>query len=669
MRSAAWNCIRVLGLWMVTAVTGMGDNSEGVSTYSPSGELGIHLSLKNMDENGSGKVHYHVSFQGKQVILPSPLGMIINEGNVIGEKSSIVGIESRTVSDSFVQISGKRRNVAATATETTITIEESRGDSPWYRWKLQMRAYNDGVAFKYQFPEQSGWEIIEIQSELTSFQFPHESTATALPLNSFTSSYETRYQHRKVSELSPEWLMGLPIHVQTGNGVHIGLSEAHIHEYAGMYLSRTEGTMMRGRLSPLPGEEGVCVRYPMPHESPWRVFMVSDWIGDLIESDIILLLSEPCAIPDTGWIKTGKTTFPWWNGFYEEGVDFSPGLNTETAKYYIDFCADAGIPYHSLDGFHEAWYGGPIVPYEGSDPTTPIAGLDLAEVLSYAESKGVEIRVWMNWKAAEAHMERAFPLYEKWGIEGVMLDFMDRDDQEMNRFVRKAMALAARHHLTITLHGCPKPHGLERTYPNLLSHEGVMNLEYNKWDSVGILPEHELTVTYTRMLAGPLDFHQGSFRTVTPEQFKPRNGAPLNMGTPARTLAGYVIYQNHLSMVADYPSAYRHHPALKPLVQIPTTWDETSVIHAELNNELVLARKSGADWHIGIMTDSNARDIEVPLDALKLDPKAKYSAEIWHDDLSDTQKIHQRTEVVTPSDTIKIKVAPGGGSYIRVRAQ
>jgi alpha-glucosidase len=170
-------------------------------------------------------------------------------------------------------------------------------------------------------------------------------------------------------------------------------------------------------------------------------------------------------------------------------------------------------------------------------------------------TEGVRIRLWIDWQAAEKHMETAFPLNRAWGVEGVMLDFLDRDDQEMNRFVRKAVALAAAQRLTVTLHGCPKPTGLERTFPNLLTHERVMNLEYDKWDKVGIPPDPEVTVPFTRMPARPLDFHQGSFRTVKPEAFRPRNDAPLVMGTPARTLASYVIYQNHQSMVADYPSA------------------------------------------------------------------------------------------------------------------
>lgn len=269
----------------------------------------------------------------------------------------------------------------------------------------------------------------------------------------------------------------------------------------------------------------------------------------------------------------------------------------------------------------------------------------------------------MNWKAAEAHMEKAFPLYREWGIEGVMLDFMDRDDQEMNRFVRRAVKLAAENRLTITLHGCAKPTGLERTYPNLLTHEAVMNLEYDKWDKIGVTPEHELTVPFTRMLAGPLDFHQGSFRTVKPAAFEPRNDAPLVMGTPSRTLASYVVYQNHLSMVADYPTAYRGHPGLPVLAAIPTTWEDTKVLDAKVGEFAVFARRSGVDWHIGAMTDRRERTLTVPLAFL---PAGRFQAEIVSDDDTAKAGLTIRKELVTAKTILPLKLSPAGGAYLRL---
>lgn len=345
-------------------------------------------------------------------------------------------------------------------------------------------------------------------------------------------------------------------------------------------------------------------------------------------------------------------------------MDFQPGLNTATARHYIDFCAAAGIPYHSLDGVDGvAWYGGSIVPYQGADIRRAIDGLDLAETLQYAKAKGVRIRLWMHWEAAAKWMHEAFPLYRQWGIEGVMLDFLDRDDQEMHRFIRQAVALAAENRLTVTLHGCPKPTGLERTYPNLLTSEAVMNLEHDKWDPLGITPDHEVTVPFTRMLAGPLDFHQGSFRTVRPQAFEPRDKAPLVIGTPARALAGYVVYQNHLSMVADYPSAYRDHPGLPILAAIPTTWDDTTVLDGEVGQFIVIARRSGKEWYIGAMNDMTQRSIDVPLAFLG---PGRVRATIVSDDESAEFGLSIADCGLTRDETITLTLAGPGGALVRL---
>jgi alpha-glucosidase len=246
-----------------------------------------------------------------------------------------------------------------------------------------------------------------------------------------------------------------------------------------------------------------------------------------------------------------------------------------------------------------------------------------------------------------------------------MLDFMDRDDQEMIRFLRDVLVLAAANRLSVTLHGVSKPTGLERTFPHLLTSEGVLNLEYDKWDKIGCPPEHELTVPFTRMLAGPLDFHQGSFRGVSVEQFTPRNDAPLVMGTPSRTLASYVVYQNHLPMVADYPSAYRGHPGLLMLARIPTTWDDTKVVSGVVGEYIVVARRSGADWYLGAMNDRRRRNLDVPLRFLE---PGRFRAEIYADDLDATtpRKLARHAEEVTAQDVLKVRLESAGGCVARL---
>ena len=495
---------------------------------------------------------------------------------------------------------------------------------------------------------------------------PDDAIATALPLNGFTTSYEKRYEKKLVRQLPGDWLLGLPLLLELPGTGWAAITEANLTDHAGLYLAPAAGkkAALVSRLSPLPGEPKVAVRAALPHESPWRVILIAEEPGRLIESDLLLNLNAPCALDDVSWIKPGKTTFPWWNGFHEEKVPFQPGLNTATAKYYIDFCAEAGIPYHSLDGKGEtAWYGGPIVPYQGADITRGVEGLDLPEVLDYARSKGVRIRLWMHWQAAKAHMHRAFPLYRQWGVEGVMIDFMDRDDQEMVNFQRELLRTAAANRLTVTFHGVAKPTGLERTYPNLLTSEGVLNLEYDKWDKLGVTPEHEVTIPFTRMLAGPLDFHQGSFRTVPLAAYTPRYEAPLIIGTPCRTLASYVVFQNHLPMVADYPSAYRGHPALPVLAQIPATWDDTKVLDGAVGQFIVIARRQSGQWWVGAMTDREGRTLKIPLGFLG---PGQYHAELYRDEPSSSRRLERVTRNVDAQDVLTVNLAAAGGLLIHL---
>lgn len=636
------------------------------AAVSPDGRVRMELGFA--EPGGStGALVYSVAFQGRPVVLPSSLGVELADGSKLGIDATIEGVQTHTIRETYTQYPGKRRRVVNHCQETVVALRERSATGR--RWEVVLRAYDDGAALRYRFPAQAGWDGLVLAAERTTFRLPGDPVATVLPLKGYTTSHEARYEKKPVSEIPSQWLLGMPLLVELPGTGWLALAEANLTDYAGMYLAHADGDArgaLAARLSPRPDEPKVAVRASLPHDSPWRVIMIADQVERLVESDLMLNLNAPCALADTSWIQPGKTTFPWWNGFYEQAaVPFAMGLNTETAKYYIDFCAKAGIPYHSLDGKRDtAWYGGPIVPYQGADITKGVNGLDLREVLRHAASKGVKIRIWMNWRAAEAHMDRAFPLYHEWGVEGVMLDFMDRDDQEMVNFLRRALVKAAEDRLTVTLHGVSAPTGLERTFPNLLTSEAVLNLEFDKWDKQGVTPEHELTVPFTRMLAGPLDFHQGSLRGVPIEDFKPRDEAPLVIGTPCRMLASYVVYQNHLSMIADYPSAYEGHPALPLLVAIPTTWDDTRCLEGKVGEFIAVARRHGADWWVGAMGGRDAREAVINLSFLG---RERFRAEVHRDDPAAEHRIARRTEDVTGTDVLRIQLAPAGGLLIHLR--
>lgn len=635
-----------------------------VAVTSPDGRIRTEVSIQKSPDGNVSAALYSVSFQGRPVVLPSRLGVDLTDGSSLGADSVIEAAQTRTFRETYTQFPGKRRQVFDLGSEVTITFRE-RSESG-RRWQLVVRVYDDGVAWRYRFPAQQGWERLEVSKELTTFRLPGDPVAYAMPLPSFTTPHEEHYQKRPVSQLPQDGLIGLPALFELpGTGV-AALLEANVTDYAAVYLSRTgePDATLAVRLAPLPKDPSVAVRASLPHDSPWRVILIADKAERLVESDLVLNLNEPNAIGDTSWIKPGKTTFPWWNGFYEQDVPFKMGLNTETAKYYIDFCAEAGIPYHSLDGLDNiAWYGGTIVPYTGGDITKGIDGLDFPEVIRYAREKGVKLRLWMHWQAAEKHMDRAFPLYNKWGIEGVMVDFIDRDDQTISHFIHRLLRKAADNRLTVTIHNTKEPTGLERTYPNLLTTEGVRNLEFDKWDPAGISPEDELMVPFTRMLAGPLDYHQGTFRGVPVSDFKPRNAAPLVIGTACHMLASYVVYQNHLPMVADYPTAYRGHPLLPVLAKIPATWDDTRCLAGAIGEYLVVGRRSGDEWWLGGMTDRRPRELDVPLDFLNA---KRYRASIYRDDLAAKYGVAERSEEVGAGDRLQVSLAPAGGMVIHL---
>jgi len=614
---------------------------------------------------GPRQLQYRVSSSHEAVVAASNLGVRMKGGLELGRNCEVVGTRSVAIDSSFEQYPGKRRHVIDRATETTLTMRE-RGAKP-REWQLVVRAYDDGVALRYRFPEQAGWSELELAGEMTEFGFPAEAVATMLPLPGFTTSHENRYERRRVDEIPADRLFGLPLLLQLPRGAWAAVLEANLTDYAGMYLARgtNPGGPLVARLAPRPDDPQTAVRAKLPHHSPWRLVLIGNDARQLLESDTVLKLNAPSVIADTSWIKPGKTTFPWWNDFYEAGVKFKKGLNTQTARYYIDFCAEYGIPYHTLDGVNDvAWYGGRIAPYEGTDITKGIDGLDLKAVIDYARQKGVQLRLWMHWEAAKRHMARAFPLYRTWGIEGVMIDFMDRDDQEMVRFQRELLQLAANNHLTVTFHGVAAPTGLERTFPNLLSSEAVRNLEYDKWDKDGVTPEHDVTVALTRMLAGPLDYHQGTLRGVPLERFAARVAAPLVIGTPVRMLATYVVLQNHLPMMADYPSAYRASPLTRVMATVPATWDDTRALTARVGEEVVIARRSGNDWWIGAMTDRSARRVRLPLSFL---PAGKFQAEIYRDDLAAEHSFERETRTVTSADEIDLGLAAAGGALVALR--
>lgn len=621
---------------------------------SPDGKIEF---VFDRDEDNSPL--YSIGYNQRQILSPSHLSLELQEGE-ISRGMKIVGTSRRKHDETYELVVGKSKYARNQYNELQVELQEIR--PPRRSLHLLFRVFNDGVAFRYLLPKQDGMDYFEIMAEFSEFNFPKDHTCWVLYLENFTTNYESPFLRGTLSEINPQSLVGLPLTIEIDDGPYIALTEASLTDYAAMYLTGVEGspTTLTSKLSPWPSDPGVCVKGTVPHQSPWRVIMIGDEPGDLVESNIILNLNEPSVISDPSWIKPGKAAWPWWSGRTVEGVDFEGGVNTATYKHYIDFAAEFELEYLLIDA---KWYGPHKDPSQ--DITTTIPEVDLPLIIAYARERNVDILLWLNWENTRDQMDVAFPLYKSWGVKGVKVDYMNRDDQEMVRFYHDVVKKAAEHHLIVDFHGSYKPTGIRRTYPNLLTREGVLGLEHTKW-SDRITPEHNVTIPFTRMLAGPMDYTPGAFQHVTREEFEPRYDAPTAMGTRCHHLAMFVVYESPLQMVCDYPGTYRGEPGADFLTKVAASWDETRVLSGVIGDYVAIARRSSYDWFIGALTDWEPRSINLNLDFLD---QGQYHARVYSDGpLTDMNpaSISIRDITVSATDTITAKMASGGGYVVHI---
>lgn len=610
---------------------------------------------------------YQVNYKGNNLIEDSRLDLVFREAPDLMASLTPLKPVFREVDERYDLIVGKTKTVRSHYREVLIPLKERGGAER--QINLVVRAFDDGLAFRYEFPLQENWTAYTLTEERSTFRLAQNPQVRTLFLPGFTSSHEGHYSTLSLDQVKENVLMDMPTLFEFPNHIYLAITEAALRDYAGMYLMKHEG-LLTSQLSPLPGQNEIKVKAVLPHRTPWRVLMISDRIGALIESNILTSLNEPTSIKDVSWIKPGKTTFPWWNGNVTPDTNFAPGNNFETNKYYIDFCARNGLEYHSVVeyGLHE-WYvndGANFMPGPHADVTTPVPGLDMKQVCDYAREKGVGIRVWVHWKALYPKLDAAFAQFEKWGIKGMMVDFMDRDDQEMVNIQEEILRKAAEHHLHIQFHGAYKPTGMNRTYPNEFTREGTLNYENNKW-AAGLSPDHDIMMPFTRMMAGATDYHLGGFRAVPESQYKIQYTRPLMLGTRCHMLAMYVVLESYLGMVCDYPESYEGQPGFDFLQEVPTVWDETRVLGAEVGEYITIARRKGADWYVGTITNTRPREIQVSLDFLE---KSDYTADLYQDSpdaIQNPNHLSKQTRVVNSSDVMKIKIAPGGGQVMRLR--
>lgn len=636
---------------------------------SPDGR--IQVSIQMPAPGSVERPRWSATFRGKPILTECGLGLQTADAGDLMVGARVLHERSRSVDERIPVLFGKSDHANDRFRETRYTLE-----TPQHRRAdVIFRCYDDAIALRYELPTNEKAGSVTITNETTSFRLKGEPIAFVQYLENYKTSHEHNVIPTRYRDIRRGALLDMPLTFSWEDNTYAAITEASLRHYAGMSLMRLlgeeSGDELVCQLTPRP--DGTKVVRPLPMQTPWRVVMIGDRPGALLESETIYCLNEPSAIKDVSWIKPGKITFSWWNGDVYDGQPGQPILSFEMAKKYIDFCARNGIPTHSLTStettvtpwYHQSKPG--VEPGPDTDVTRPRAGFDLAAIGRYAESKQVRLWTWVHQGALRGRVREAFAAFEKLGWSGMMVDFFDHDDQESIEFAESVLEAAARHRILIHLHGVWKPTGWQRTYPNLMNHEGALNLEYLKWSDL-CTPEHNLMMAFTRLIAGPMDYHLGGFRAVPRAQFKPRNIAPNVLGTRCHQLAMYVCFDNPAPMVADYPTAYEGQPGFDFLKLVPTWWNETRVLAGQVEEMLVTARRKGTTWYLGGMSAKRPRELALPLSFLGA---GRYTARIWKD-ASDAESNpnHLTTETrdLSSADTLKLHLALDGGFVAQLTA-
>ncbi len=632
---------------------------ETVASSQP-GRRGRQASPASQVSPDGGSLVYLVNFQGKSLFQPSALRLDLKGQPPLGQDVKIVNAVPSQADESYKLLTGKTSSVRDHYNALRVELEETA--APSRKLVMEARAYDDAVAFRYVVPEQESLTGFNLVKEGTEFRFSKDPLLYALELPNYRSSYESEYVKLSASALTNQGgvpskiLVGLPLLANVPGVGWATIMEADMRGYAAMYLVNPTGSWLEhwmvSMLAPQVENPEIAVTGGLPHHSPWRVLMVASDPGRFIESNVLTSLNPENALKDTSWIQPGKASWDWWNGSRDASDHHAH--TTDAMKYYVDFSAASGFDYMLVDGGWSA----------GNDITKMNGSVDIPELVKYAAPKHVKIWIWVHSQQLMKQMDAAYPLYESWGVAGIKTDFVLRDDQVGTEFYYEAAEKAAAHHLMIDFHGCTMPTGIERTYPNILGYEAVLGMEQSR-AGYRDNPENHVTLPFTRMVAGPMDYTPGGFDNVTRDEFVAREDAPMVMGTRAHHLAMYVVYQSPFQMVADWPGNYKGQPAFQFIKDAPVTWDETRVLNGEVGEYITIARRHGDMWFLGSMTNFTPRQLDIPLSFLG---SGRYTAEIYADAAdagTEPKHVAISKQQVDRNGRLNVQLAPAGGYAVR----
>ncbi|MFC5458543.1 glycoside hydrolase family 97 protein [Massilia niabensis] len=636
--------------------------------------------------DGGGKLGYAVKRKGKEVIGLSRLGFNLANAHKLDGGFTLHRQAVTDHDSTWEQPWGERQFVRNRYRELRVEVEQKKQGRR--RLAIVFRIYDDGVGFRYEFPDQPQLREVEITDELTEFTVAKPATAWWIPAAELPG-LEEEIRKAPLAEIG---IANTPLTLRLDDGTHIAFHEAALVDYATMWLRKVAGQKLRAMLAP--SSYGPAVVRKGAFSTPWRTMQIADNAAGLYMSDLVLNLNEPNKLGDVSWLKPSKFVGVWWEMHLQKGTwNAGPkhAANTANTKRYIDFAAKNGFRGVLVEGWNLGWesdwgHGGADFSFTRSYPDFDLAGL-----AAYAKSKGVRLighhETGGNLPAYEKQMDAAYKLYAKHGIDSVKSGYVHEaggmlftgrdgkpryghyDSQDGVRHFQKAVTEAAKYRIAIDTHEPVKDTGLRRTYPNWMTREGARGVEYNAWGNPPNSVDHEAKLVFTRMLSGPMDYTPGVLSLVGAD------GKTFN-STQAKQLANFVVIYSPLAMAADLPENYEKYPAaFKFIRDVPTDWADTRVMDGAVGEYATIARRdrNSSDWYVGAVTDAQARTLALPLSFL--DAGKTYVAEIYRDGDGADYRSERRFDLVvekrsvTAKDALQLRLAPGGGQAIRFTQQ
>lgn len=636
------------------------------SVNSPNGPLRATVQLSG------GSLSYSVTHAGTAVLAPSEMSMTLEGGRTLGK-----GIK-RSPRAHSKQLAFNRSTPFYR--QSSVSLKCNQLTLNFGDYSVQLQVYDEGLAYRFvtAMPDS-----INVVAEKAEFTLPADCTVYTTKVNSkkktyerqLKNSFESTYECAPLSAIDRSKLCQGPLLAKLPGGKSLLIADYNTFDYPGMMLYPADGNRLEAYFAaaPLAQHQGghnnlqmlVDSRHPYIARTagtrafPWKMMLVATTDAQLLTCNVPVCLADESKIHDTSWIKPGKVAWDWWNAWNLKGVDFKTGVNNDTYRYYIDFAARHGIEYVILD---EGW-----AVNKKADLMQVVPEINLEQLVAYASERGVGLVLWAGYKAFARDIEGVCANYAKMGIKGFKIDFMDRNDQEVVRFLEDAARIAAKHHLFVDFHGVCPPAGLQHTWPNVLNFEAVAGLEQVKWSTFEQYDEvrHETLLPFIRQTVGPMDFTQGAMRNATRANYYKCYTQPMSQGTRCRQLALYMILESPFNMLCDAPTSYEaNEECTRFIAAIPTVWDETRVLHAELGKCVVEARRKGNTWWIGGITDWDERDVELDLGFLQGRQMTIFTDGVNADRNAEDYRV--QTSATVPA-TLKVHLAPGGGFAAMVK--